>query len=55
MDVVILLSILFLLSPVLGYVVILLPLSVRAKIQLAVVAVLFMVIVPILVMLFTGS
>jgi hypothetical protein len=55
MDVIILLSILFLLSPVLGYVVILLPLSLRTKIQVAIVAAFLMVLVPILVMLFTGS
>jgi hypothetical protein len=54
-DVTIVLSILFLLAPVLGYVVILLPMEMRTKIQVAAVGMLFMVIVPILVMLVTGS
>jgi hypothetical protein len=55
MDVIIVLSILFLLSPVVGYVVILLPMSVRAKIMVAVGACLFLIVTPILVMLFAGS
>lgn len=55
MDIIILLSILFLLSPVLGYVVILLPLSMRTKIIIAVVAAIILVVTPIAVLLVTGS
>jgi hypothetical protein len=55
MDVIILLSILFLLSPVLGYVVILLPLSMRAKLMVAAVAAVFLVVTPIAVMLLFGG
>jgi hypothetical protein len=54
MDAIIVLSILFLLSPVLGYVVILLPLSIRTKIVIAAVAAFFLVVTPIAVMLVTG-
>jgi hypothetical protein len=54
MDAIVVLSVLFLLSPVLGYVVILLPLTVRAKIVIAAVAAVFLVVTPIVVMLVTG-
>ncbi len=54
MNVIIVLSVLFLLSPVLGYVVILLPLSIRTKIVIAIVAAFFLVVTPIAVMLVTG-
>jgi hypothetical protein len=54
-DVIILLSFLFLLSPVIGYVVIALNISLRAKITIAAAAAAFMIITPVIVMLVFGG